>query len=279
MAAAAVLILGSCSEGQYWNEPADKGQVVAFAKPAATVTVPATGTAPSSYTVTVYRSQTNGELTVPVELIVSDTTGVLSGPANVTFENGKNTADYTLSIGDLMPGVTYSASLGVEAPDSTVLTHPDAQNLKFTFNISQALSWTPAGTAALQSSWWVGNEVPAEVQIEEGNWPVAGERLFRLVQPYYVLDPDYTKKGYEIRFYTDEAGNALKMANDWTYIGVIDDGDYLFFGCPAEYGCQFISQGNEYLMHGVIGYAGTLTGKVTPWNYEQLYFVWDCPKK
>lgn len=45
LAATAILTLGSCSEGQYWTEPADKGAVVAFAKPALSMSVPAKETA------------------------------------------------------------------------------------------------------------------------------------------------------------------------------------------------------------------------------------------
>lgn len=277
VAAAALFSLASCSEGQYWTEPADKGQVIAFAKPAATVSVGASGTAPESYTVTVYRSQTAGDLEVPVTF-TSNNTEVLNGPASVSFKNGENTADYTISIGSLIPGMSYTAKLGVNIPDGTI-THPATTNLSFTFSISQALSWTEAGEASLQSTNWVGNEEPVTVKVEEGNWPVAGERLFRLIDVYYVLEPEYAESGTEIRFYTDDAGNALRMANEWSYMGEVNDGEYCFFGCPAAYGGQFISEGNEYLMQGVVGTAASLTGEVSPGWYENLYFTWNCPAK
>lgn len=279
MAAAAVLVLGSCSEGQYWTEPADKGDVVAFAKPAATVAVSPTGQAPASYTVTLYRSQAAGEQTVNVDFTPSKSAeGVLSGASSVTFKAGENTADYVISIGSLIPGMNYSAKLSVTIPESA-LTHVNTQNLSFTFSISQALSWTPAGEAAVQSTNWVGNADPMNVKIEEGNWPIAGQRLFRMIDVYYTLEPQYAEKGTELRFFTDDAGNALELFQNWSYIGEQGDGEYYFFGCPAQYGGQFISQGNEYLMQGVIGTAASLTGAVTPGWYENIYFVWDCPAK
>lgn len=279
MAAAAVLVLCSCSEGKYWTEPADKGDVVAFAKPAATVSVSPTGQAPSSYTVTLYRSQTASEQTVNVEFTPSESAAdVLSGASSVTFKAGENTADYVISIGSLIPGMNYSAKLSVTNPENA-LTHVNSQNLSFTFSISQALSWTAAGEAAVQSSNWVGNETPMNVKVEEGNWPIAGQRLFRLIDVYYVLEPEYAEQGTELRFFTDDDGNALELFQAWTYMGEMYDDEYCFFGCPAQYGGQFISEGNEYLMQGVIGTAASLTGDVAPGWYENLYFVWDCPAK
>ncbi|MDE5872119.1 MAG: hypothetical protein K2H22_09280, partial [Muribaculaceae bacterium] len=255
-AAVAVLSLASCSEGQYWTEPADKGQVIAFVKPAATISVGATATAPESYTVTLYRSQTAGDLEVPVTF--SNDTTIFTAPSSVTFKNGENSAEYTFSIGSLIPGMTYTTKLGVKVPEGTI-THPDSRNLSFTFTISQALTWTAAGEAGVISTGWVGNEEPVNVKVEEGNWPVAGERLFRLVDVYYTLEPEYAEPGTELRFYTDDAGNALRMASAWSYMGEMNDGEYCFFGCPAQYGCQFISDGNEYLMQGVVGTSASLT--------------------
>lgn len=275
-AAVAVLSIASCSEGQYWTEPADKGQVIAFVKPAETITVAPTGTAPDSYTVTVYRSQTAGDLEVPVSF--SNDTTIFNAPSSVTFKNGENSAKYTFSIGSLIPGMTYATKIGVKVPEGTI-THPDSRNLTFTFTISQALIWTAAGEAAIMSTNWVGNEEPVNVKVEEGNWPIAGERLFRLVDVYYTLEPEYAEPGTELRFYTDDAGNALRMGSEWSYMGETNDGEYYFFGCPAQYGGQFVSEGNEYLMQGVVGTAASLTGAVSPGWYENLYFIWDCPAK
>lgn len=274
--AVALLSLASCSEGQYWTEPADKGQVIAFVKPAETISVGATSAAPESYTVTLYRSQTAGDLEVPVTF--SNDTTIFTAPSSVIFKNGENSAEYTFSIGSLIPGMTYVTKIGVKVPEGTI-THPDSRNLSFTFTISQALTWTAAGEAAMVSTNWVGNEEPVNVKVEEGNWPIAGERLFRLINVYYALEPDFAVPDTEIRFYTDEAGNALRMGSSWSYMGEEEDGEYFFFGCPAQYGGQFISEGNEYLMKGIVGTATSLTGTVSPGWYENLYFIWDCPAK
>lgn len=277
MAATALVVLASCSEGQYWTEPDNLGEVVVFAKPAVQVSVDPSETAPTSYTVTVNRSNSNGELTVPVTLTTADS-DVLSGPSSVTFANGSYSADYVISIGTITPGVTYSASLAVTQPSDDTLLDPDSQNLKFSFSITQELVWTKVGTTVVTSVDWAYGD-SGEVVIEEGSWPVEGERLFRLLDVYYAIEPDYAVEGTELRFFTDNDGNALRMAEDWSNIGEYSTGyGYWWFGCPAKYGCSFYNDGNNYVMYGVLGY-GEDASDVTAYDYETLTFEWNCPAK
>lgn len=276
LASLATLALGSCSEGKYWNEPDNYGSEVAFTKPAVEIKVGSGEEAPSSYVVTLNRTNSDAAQTVDVNFTTSDP-DVLSGEPTVTFEAGKNTADYVINIGSLVPGLTYTATISVENPEDSFV-HVDSQNLSFSFSISSELTWTSAGTAQVTSLSWVDGET-GTVAVEEGNWPVAGQRLFRLIDVYHVLEPDYAEAGTELRFLTDDAGNALEMFQAWTYIGETYDGEYCMFGCPAQYGCSFTNSGNDYIMDGVIGTAASLTGSVTPGWYETLEFVWNCPAK
>lgn len=178
MAAAAVLVLGSCSEGQYWTEPADKGQVIAFVKPAETVTLAATDNL-NSFTVKVNRSQSTGDLDVPVTF-TTKAEGVLSGPASVSFKSGEYEADYTISIGNLVPGNSYTATLNVAVPEGTI-THPDSRNLTFTFTISKTLSWTSLGMGTYYDGFVMDNvEAPYSVEIQKAD----GLERYRAVEPY-----------------------------------------------------------------------------------------------
>ena len=278
LAIVAALSLGSCTEGQYWNDPESKGQAVAFAKPAVDISVPADGKAPATYEVTLSRTSSEKALTIPVKF-ATEQPDVLSAPDEVTFEAGKSTATYVIKIGSLMPGLQYSATVTPEVEEG--FTHVDSKNQSFSFNISQLLIWKSAGTASVTSTTWVEN-VTADVAVEEGNWPVAGQRLFRLVDTYLALEPAEVgvEKGADIRFLTDDSGKALDMFQAWSYIGENDSTNgYYFFGCPAAYGGSFTSEGNKYVMAGVIGYSASLDGAVTPGWYEDLIFVWDCPAK
>lgn len=190
MALAAVAVLGlvSCSEGQYWNEPADKGDIVAFAKPAATISLQPSESAPESYTVTVSRSDNRGELQVPVTL-TTKYPDVLSGPESVTFANGSFTADYVISIGDVEPGVAYSATLAVQQPQEGALTHPDSKNLTFTLNLTQVLSWSVLTEHAIYYDNIVADlygasdfaNYPAEVTVVKcDNF----DGLYRILEPF-----------------------------------------------------------------------------------------------
>ena len=277
MASVAILTLGSCSEGQYWNEPADKGNVVAFTKPAVNLSIAADATAPSSYEVTINRSQSQSEQTVDVTFETKDTK-VLSGPSSVTFKAGENTATYVITIGEIIPGVNYAATLSVKNPEDA-LTHVAADNLKFNFNLTQQLTWTAAGTASVTETLFSQGAFSVDMQVEEGNWPVAGQRLFRISNLYHNFFPEDMESGTELRFYTDDEGNALSMYQPWSYIGYVEDGEYFFFGCPAAYGGSFTNEGNVYIMNGVAGTAGTLTGEVSPAYYDTIAFQWDCPAK
>lgn len=279
MATTAILALSSlssCKEGKYWDEPGDPGQVVGFAKPAATVTVDADAKAPETYDVTISRSKTVGDLTVDVTL-TSDNGDVFTGEKTVTFKDGEPRAVYTIHIGDIMPGVQYAVKLSVPEQKGS-LTHVDPNNLTFTLNLSQNLKWTDAGTATVTSLNWVEN-VTGEVKVEEGNWPVAGQRLFRLIDVYEVLEPDVAEPGADIRFLTDNDGRAIDMFTAWSYMGENSDGEYYFFGCPAEYGGSFTNEGNNYVMTGIVGTSDSLTGEVEPGWYETLTFTWACPTR
>lgn len=178
IAAVALISLASCSEGQYWTEPADKGQVIAFVKPAETITLAATDNM-DSFTVKVNRSQTAGDLDVPVTF-TTKATEVLSGPASVSFKNGENVADYTISIGQLIPGDSYSATIEVAVPEGTI-THPDARNLKYTFTISKTLSWSSLGMGSFLDAWVMDNaEAPYSVEIMKAD----GLDRYRVMNPY-----------------------------------------------------------------------------------------------
>lgn len=275
-AAVAALGLVSCSEGQYWNEASNIGDVYLFAKPAQTLTVAADDAVPSVFNVTVTRTQAGAAQTVDVEFASENPE--LSGPASVTFEAGSITAVYPIRIDaeKIRAGLKYKATLSLAQPKD-VLLHANAGNLEFTFNLSQilVLKWEKIGTAYTLSQW-AGNEDLVAIPVEEcKNDPSVpeGVHYLRLVSPYYYLEPDYAQEGYNIGFYLDEDWNALEMAEDWQYMGEYDDENgYFYFGCPEKYGAQFINQGNIYLMAGVVGTAEKLGGDVTPGWYENLQF-------
>lgn len=271
-AALLAAVTTSCSEGQYWDEPGNVPTVCAFPKTAATLNIPASDPIPSSYDVTITRNNAGGSVTVPVTFTSSSP--LLSGPASITFSDGATSAAYTISIADgAKAGLTYSATISLEANEEMQL--PDA-NRTFTFNLSKVLvlDWQPAGTAHTYSDW-AGNEAPVAIPVEEAvNWPIDGERRMRLISPYWYLEPAYAEEGHNIEFLLTTEGNAKAMYQAWQYMGEINEGDYLFFGCPANYGGYFRNQGDVFVMNGIVGYAASMTGSVSPGWDETMQFQW-----
>ncbi|MBD5345724.1 MAG: hypothetical protein HDR92_01155 [Bacteroides sp.] len=271
----AAVAFSSCSEGQYWDEPGDKGSYCAFPKAATTLSIPAADTMPTSYDVLVTRSNAGAEASYPITF--KSSSPLLTGPSSVTFAAGQTQATYTISIGSgAKAGITYSATLEINNGSDQIVTIPSA-NLKYTFTISKVLvlDWQPAGTAFTISESWVGNADPVEIPVEEAvNWPTDGQRRMRLMSPYWYLEPDFAEKGHNIEFFVDTDYNALSMYATYQYIGESNDGEYYFFGCPANYGGSFTNQGDVYIMDGVMGYAASPTGSVSAGWYETLMFQW-----
>lgn len=276
--AVSAMMLASCSEGKYWDEPSDAGQVYAFPKPVETVSVPADGTIPSCYDVTITRNNNGGEVTVPVSF--TSNSPLLTGASSVTFAAGSSSAVYKINIAEgVKAGLSYTAKL-VLTEDENTLIHVDSKNLSYSFNLSQVLvlKWESRGIAATISAKWVGNEDLIDIPVEEAvNHPIEGQRLMRLVSPYWYLEPEVAQQGANIEFYLDEDGNAQSMAATWQFMGETDpDYGYFFFGCPANYGGYFANEENVFVMSGVVGYASSISGSgLTPAWYETLQFIWS----
>ncbi|MDE6335950.1 MAG: hypothetical protein K2L34_05225 [Muribaculaceae bacterium] len=274
----AIAIFGSCSEGKYWDEPSNPGNVYAFVKPAETISVPTDGDFPSTVNVTVSRNSSVGNVSVPV--VFKSNSELITGPATVEFADGSLTSTYVISLGDgLEIGVDYTANLSLEQPKD-VLLQVNSKNLSYAFKISKALSWVSAGKAAVFSDWG-GNEEAAEIAVEiASNYPSSELRLCRLVNPYKTLDPDYTSDAANLEFFITNDGNAAGMRYNWQYIGQYDEENgYYFFGISEANGGSFTNEGDEYIMNGFMAYGATASKPDGIGWYETLSFTWIPPAK
>lgn len=275
IAAAAALTLVSCSEGKYWSEPEVQSPVYAFAKPAATVSVPATATIPSSYEVTVSRSTAGEAQSIPVEF--KSNSSLVTGASTVEFPAGSAETKYVINLAQGMKaGVTYTASVSLPVDTIGMPVTMDAKNLSFTLNISQVLvlDWQDKGVAQTVSQW-AGNESLIDIPVQQAvNYPDENVRLMRLVSPYWYLEPEFADKGYNLQFFLDKDGNAKSMYQNYTFIGEVMDGDYIFFGVSANYGGYFSNEGNIFTMKGVMFYGPSATSVAGAGWYETLMFRW-----
>ena len=275
LGAMAAFAFASCSEGQYWDGPSQEPQVYAFEKPAETVSIPADAQIPSSYDVTVSRGNNSGEVTIPVDF--KSSSPLMTGPAEVKFAAGSNTATYTINIADgIKAGIDYRVQLSLAQPEDGE-EKVSEDNLTYTLNFSQVLvlKWEQVGVASAVETLFDVNS-PVDIPLLKAvNWPVDGQQLMRLESPYYYFVGE--GQGYNIDFYLNDKDEAVSMRQDWQYTGVLlsgADGGYCFFGTPAAYGGQFISEGDMYQMAGVMGLASSPTGTPSPAYNETITFQW-----
>ena len=283
----AALMLGSCSEGKYWNEPSNRGEVYAFPKPSENVRIPAEDEVPDYYEVKITRSIPGDAVTIPVTF-TGDKEGVLSGGSDVTFEKGAYTANYRINIDKSLmeDGFDYTASLSVEQPED-VMTQVNANNLKMQFTIRHILNliWEPAGTAMAYSAGWLEMSASdaVEVQVEKAtNYPNARYDMYRLVSPYWHMDPEYAQEGYDIQFicYKGSSYRGYGLPEEDQNTGMIDaleDGTPVNIFILAE-GAKCRNTGTSYTISGTVGYRATSAGEADAIEKteatESLRFTW-----
>ena len=277
-----LLLLGACSEGKYWDEPGDFGTTPVFPKPSQTMVYSVNDEIPSTFNVTIARATAGPAATVAVEIVVNEASAsVFSGPAEVSFEAGALTTEYPISINEdnMALGTNYSIKLNLAVPENAPVKYP-AGNMSYTLTMMQDYNWVSAGTAQCYSDW-VGNsetEVPIAVQVQEaGGYSVEGQRLFRLVSPYFIMEPDYAEEGYNIQFITTTSGEAVMLSPTWQPIGEESDGMWFYVGTGYP-GCSFFSEGDTYVINGLMAYTEGRDGtSLSPYNYEVFIFEWTCP--
>ena len=146
----------------------------------------------------IYRGNLNGRLEVAVNATYDK--DVFTLPSSVVFEDGSNTAVFSIPTGKMIPFIPYSIVLTL---DSAALS-PSAKarttiNLKKEF-VWEALKWEAFGTG----QWTDGILVPIfgvpalsyPVKVEKS---VDWEGLYRLVNPYGAGVYAYTEEGDVVR--------------------------------------------------------------------------------
>lgn len=253
----------SCKEGKYWDSPKSYGEAYAFAKPTLVVEIPADDDMPSSYTVSVTRASADEEKTIDVEFTTK--TDCLSGPSTVTFEKGKLSADYVVSIDPSLveAGLNYSATIKLNEPEESIVKVDEAnQSLAFTIRHELILIWEDAGIAKTTSSW-AENTTPVDIPVQVAvNYPDSKLALYRLVSPYWYLEPEIAEEGYNIEFLCNKgsAYRANSLPYTWQAMGEKDVDETgapinLFIGMPKDSDTSFKSSKTRYSMKVAIGFS------------------------
>lgn len=276
----ALLFLGACSEGQYWDEPSDFGSNPVFIKAAQTMTINVNDEIPSTVTVTLSRPEAGAALTIPVTVTPADNASaqIFSGPEEITFEAGSYSVEYPITVvpENFTLGENYTVSLELAKPEEALVQRP-AGNYKFTLKMMQDYTWVDAGEAMCESAWVDNIEDPIPVPVQEAvEYAEAGQRLFRLVSPYYEMEPEAAEEGYNIQFITTTSGEAVTLPG-WQEIGEEYQGMWFYLGIGYP-GRSFFNEDTEYTIAGLMAYTDGREGEeLHAYAYEIFIFDWTCP--
>lgn len=276
---AVTTLFAGCSSDGYWDKAPETSEVkYSFSQKETTYTVSGTETL-TEIKVPMSRNTSIGTSTVTV--VAEFSNAALSGPAEVTFEDGSNTAAYTIAVGNIQVGVAYKVTLSIATKDASASAVATT-----TINLSKSYNWISAGSAQFYSAWsgmigdegLVGDGVKVEIQKAEG-----GNGLYRLVSPYYLSETAAGASGVKLT-----AGNHIQFIvnpEDGKPVGFpavvqkmgeesAEDGNYYFAYTEGKNGCSFVNDGNMYIVNALIGYDEGGSNVSLGW-YETVAFIWN----
>ena len=136
-------------------------------------------------------------------------------------------------------------------------------------SLSQPEQFEAAGSALILCPDWTESEEPARVQIEVST---SIPNHYRLVSPFYAMEPDYADEGYHIEFYYDAATGEFTMDEGMYYIGEQYQGNDVFlYYYPSNYPQYnyLKNEGNVFVITSLWGHGNSL------WLPMPITFMWD----
>lgn len=228
----ALLTTLSCNQENIGVEYSDTNEGVSFFYKTSSLLAETEST---SITYQIGRSNTAGRLELPLETEYD--TDVFTLPSSVVFEDGSGIATLTIPLENTILGTTYPITLAFDKVKASPFGY-----FETTINVMRDYLWLPAGVAEMTSAW---AGATADVGIEQADG--ASPARYRLVSPYFELEPDYCEPGFHLVFELDENHNALNFF-DGQKIGETYDGDILIFYAVA--GDTFTNNGNVFTIMG-----------------------------
>ena len=274
-------LLTSCSEDGVWNkaQTADlfltNGTSYTFDNTSCSYTYyPADMTNGIQIPVTVRRGTTAGNYTLPIAASFSNDE-TLSGPASVTFEDGSNTAIYTITVNkDLAIGETVTAnlvidtlSIGIPAvakpkeltPESTAadsaqyeietaayetyLKKLSAYKIVTEISLMKDYNWESLGKGTYNDFFLVENAVPCESEIFRA---VENPKVYRVTMDYAsILD----QVGGEADGNQSKYTTITLLDKGQDFRGVTIDGDNYVYFTPINSGYYSSANEADYVLY------------------------------
>lgn len=270
--AAVAALATSCSDEGYWDAYTPEGPEYSFAQATNSYSYLPTDEIPEAYEVTIYRSNSNGEVQLP--LVVNYSGSVFSTGNVAVFADGSNEATCQISVSNPVIGQTESITIAIDTTAQAYKVSPTG-NISVTLSMSLDYTWVAAGSCNYMSNF-EGNSAKLNIQKAQeydGN-------LYRIVSPYYYLAPNYCPNpGYHVQFYLDEnyeplglpkfqnIGEAASAGGWWT----------LYYSAAAEY-CSFTREGTVFTINGAWA-TGDADMDYSLYDYATEVFDWNegCP--
>lgn len=249
--------------------PLSDGDGAAFNATSQSITILPTDDA---FVIELHRLKADGAATYGVEVLQIDTLSndelFCTPPASVSFAAGEKSTSISVPINkNCSLQQEYSLSLALQGVTENWYSSGSAEA---SFAVTIDYTWLSAGSCTMTSGWAGASATVAIQKAKEANG------LYRLVSPYYVLEPEYCKEaGYHIQFYLDEDYNAVKLAPVYQNIG--EDSSYggwwWLTWSASSAACSFTNTGNVYSIAGFWAYGEA--GAQSLADYASESFVWD----
>ena len=117
-------------------------------------------TAPTSATITVYRSNSDAQATYPLS-VLSNTDNIFSVPQSVSFAAGAKEAEFEISFNNAEVGQTYSVEIALDDADVDAYSQDAYKTFVYT---CVRVKWNTVGTGQWLDGFWYGFWDEVEIQ-------------------------------------------------------------------------------------------------------------------
>lgn len=187
--------------------------------------------------------------------------GAFTVNPTISFATGDSTAVVEVTLNDAVPAGDV-ATLSLQIPDNASTVYSVNAASDITIAVTAGYLWVSAGTCTYQSGICTagfGQTMQAEVEVQHASnyLSEAGDKLYRLMSPYYYVSQGIlcTQPGIHISFILDKDNNAkellLKQGENLMFDSNAMSGiQYLYWDTEGGYAayCAFINQGNTYVI-------------------------------
>ena len=209
--------------------------------------------------------------------------GAFTLDKTVTFAEGDSVATVVVTLNPVLTAGN-TATLSLTIPEEVATYYASHSYPTLDVNVTAGYLWVSAGTAMFTSSLCsagFGQTMTAEVEVQCASDYASeeGDKLYRLVSPYYLVSQGIlcTVPGWNIPFLLDKDNNAKELMIKQGMYQIFDtdllSGIMYMYWDLVNYGAYnaFFNQGNIYVIQTIMSNGSGLYGPY------QEYWQWTPP--